>query len=98
MDTPKLIQVGQIYDQAANPMNGRVYSPKGISPTPPHPDRGGVGSTPSDNRVMKSPPPTALPHRSHQPLRQVRKQFLPYPSMVQLCGSADFGNKIPNNS
>lgn len=28
----KLIQVGQIYDRDTNPMNGRVYSPKGICP------------------------------------------------------------------
>lgn len=31
--TDKLIQVAQIYDQEANPTNGRVYDPKGISPT-----------------------------------------------------------------
>lgn len=28
----RLIQVAQIYDRDTNPMNGRVYSPKGICP------------------------------------------------------------------
>lgn len=33
MEEPKPIQVAQIYDQKQNPMNGRVYSEDGISPT-----------------------------------------------------------------
>lgn len=32
-DTDRLIQVGQIYNQRMNPTAGRVYHPKGISPT-----------------------------------------------------------------
>ena len=33
MEEPKPIQVAQIYDQEQNPINGRVYSKDGISPT-----------------------------------------------------------------
>ena len=33
MEEPKPMQVAQIYDQEQNPMNGRVYSAEGISPT-----------------------------------------------------------------
>lgn len=33
MEEPKPIQVAQIYDHEQNPMNGRVYSAEGISPT-----------------------------------------------------------------
>lgn len=33
MEEPGPIQVAQIYDQKQNPMNGRVYSEDGISPT-----------------------------------------------------------------
>ena len=40
------ICVGNIFDDANNPQNGRIYSPKGISPTILHGRKGGYDQQP----------------------------------------------------
>ena len=76
MEDPKTIQVAQIYDQDQNPMNGRVYSEDGISPTLRTPT-GGL-----------SEPCILTPIRTEEQ-RQLRKQGIDTFSGRQMCPRAD---------